>query len=196
MCLKRIRRQLSYHPQLNLSQYVLRVYTVFMKKHIALCSRDSIKGLEEILKKNRDLAFRLRVKAVLLRKQGKTPQEIAEHLVVTDRSVTGWITRYNKEGVSGLATKPSGRKEGNPKWEAGIFDDLAKEIDKGGYWSIPKMQEWLIANKKKDIPEQTVWYRMDQLNYSYKGARPHPVKGNKEKQESFKKGGLRRSWRH
>ena len=50
------------------------------------------------------------------------------------------------------------------------------------------MQEWLIANKKKDIPEQTVWYRMNQLDYSYKGARPHPTQGNKEKQDGFKKG--------
>ena len=165
-----------------------------MKKHIDLCLHDSVKSLEKAIKKTRDSAFRMRIKAILLRAQGKTPQEIAERLVVTDRSVTGWVIRYNREGVSGLATKPSGLKEGNPKWDGEIFDDLTKEIDKGGYWSIPRMQEWLSANKKKDIPEQTVWYRMNQLNYSYKGARPHPVQGNKGKQESFKKGVSLHSW--
>ena len=74
------------------------------------------------------------------------------------------------------------------------FEELCKEIDKGGYWSIPKMQEWIEKHHHKAIPEQTVWYRMDQLSYSYKGARPHPVQGNKDKQEAFKKGALLPSW--
>lgn len=165
-----------------------------MKKHIALCERDSIADLEKEIKKTHDSALKVRIKAILLRKQDQTPQEVAERLLVTDRSVTGWIVQYNKDGLAGLATKPSGRKEGNPKWEAGIFEDLAKEIDKGGYWSIPLMQEWLKRKYKKYVPEQTVWYRMDQLDYSYKGARPHPMEGNKQKQELFKKRGLHHSW--
>lgn len=165
-----------------------------MKKHIVLQAHDSVADLEREIKKARDPAMKIRLKAILLRKQGETPQEVAERLLVTNRSVTGWIVRYNKDAVAGLVTKPSGRKEGNPKWDGDIFDDLTKEIDKGGYWSIPKMQEWLKEHCKKDIPEQTVWYRMDQLNYSYKGARPRPTQGNKEKQESFKKKGLYHSW--
>lgn len=165
-----------------------------MKTHTALCAHDSITDLRKAIKKTRDPAAQLRIKAILLRKHGKTPQEIAGSLIVTDRSINGWILRYNNSGLAGLATKPSGRKEGNPKWNKDIFDDLAKEIDKGGYWSIPRMQEWLIKNKKKDIPEQTVWYRMDQLHYSYKSSRPHPVQGSKEKQESFKKRASLRSW--
>lgn len=165
-----------------------------MKKHIILSPHDSTDSLLVAVKKTRDLGEKNRLKAILLRKQGKTPQEIAESLVVTDRSVTGWIIRYNKEGSAGLASRQGGRPEGNPKWDAEIFDDLAKEIDKGGYWSIPRMQEWLRENKKKTIPEQTVWYRMDQLNYSYKSSRPHPTQGNKDKQEAFKKGASLHSW--
>jgi transposase len=165
-----------------------------MKPHSTLCAHDSIIDLETAVKKERDPFVRLRIKAILLRKRGKTPQEIAESLVVTDRSVTSWINKYNSGGLSALATKPSGRSEGNPKWDVTIFDDLAKEIDKGGYWSIPRMQEWLTTHKHVDIPEQTVWYRMDQLHYSYKGARPHPVQGNKEKQDDFKKTVSHPSW--
>jgi len=165
-----------------------------MKKHTALYSHDSIVSLKTKIKNTRDSATKVRIKAILLRKQGKTPQQIAESLVITDRSVTSWILRYNKDGVSGINTKPSGRPEGNPKWDASIFQELALEIDKGGYWSIPLMQEWLRVNKQKYIPEQTVWYRMDQLNYSYKSGRPHPTQGNKDKQESFKKGDSFRSW--
>lgn len=165
-------------------------YTEKMKQHSVLANHDSINNLETAIKKTYDPATKVRIKAVLLRKRGKTPQEIAESLVVTDRSVTHWILRYNEVGVSGLATKPSGRPEGNPKWDTALFDDLAKEIDKGGYWSIPRMREWLREHHQKEIPEQTVWYRMDKLNYSYKSARPHPVQGDREKQETFKKGVL------
>ena len=93
-----------------------------------------------------------------------------------------------------MVSNKGGRPEGNPKWDSALFEDLANVIDKGGYWSIPKMQAWISEHHKKDIPEQTVWYRMNQLDYSYKGARPHPVQGDKDKQEVFKKGVLSRSW--
>ena len=40
----------------------------------------------------------------------------------------------------------TGRKEGNPKWENGIFEKLFKKVDTmEEYWSIPKMQEWNLG---------------------------------------------------
>lgn len=170
------------------------MHTIRMKHHIALRAHDTIIHLETVLKKTRDPGLKTRLKAIVLRRQGQSPQEIAKSLVVTDRSVTGWINRYNAGGIRALETRAPGRAGGNPKWDTALFGDLAKEIDKGGYWSIPRMQEWLKKHHKKDIPEQTVWYRMDQLKYSYKSSRPHPMQGNKERQEDFKKGASSRSW--
>jgi transposase len=129
-----------------------------------------------------------------LARRGKKRYEIVDQLTVDASSVTAWLARYNKGGTALLAPNRGGRPEGNPKWDASLFEDLATEIDKGGYWSIPRMQEWIAERHSVAIPEQTVWYRMDQLNYSYKGARPHPAQGNKEKQDMFKKGALLRSW--
>lgn len=165
-----------------------------MQQHVELVRHEDETVLARALKRAHGDVEKTRIKAIMLRTRGKTPQEIAAQLLVNDRSVRTWITRYNKDGLNGLAQKPSGRKEGNPKWDNAIFDTLAHEIDKGGYWSIPRMQEWLQKKYKQDIPEQTVWYRMDKLNYSYKGARPHPVQGNRERQETFKKGASPRSW--
>jgi len=165
-----------------------------MKHHIELAPYDSAAALATAARVTRDPGAKTRLGAIVLRKQGRTPQEIAKIMAITDRSVTGWISAYNAGGKEALATKPSGRKEGNPKWDASLFEDLATEIDKGGYWSIPRMQEWIAEHHSVAIPEQTVWYRMDQLNYSYKGARPHPTQGNLERQEAFKKGGSPRSW--
>lgn len=165
-----------------------------MKNHIELASHNTAEQLSAAMKGARDPILKMRLRAIILRKKGSDPQEIAGALLISDRAVRKWVTLYNGGGISALTPKPAGREEGNPKWDTSLFEDLAKEIDKGGYWSIPRMQEWISEHYKKEIPEQTVWYRMDQLNYSYKGARPHPVQGNRDKQESFKKGALLRSW--
>lgn len=167
-----------------------------MANYIKVLGHDTEAKLREKLGIASDEAYKTRLKAIILAKKGKKRFEIVSQLTVDPKSVTTWLQKYNKGGTNALKSNYGGRPEGNPKWDASIFDDLAREIDKGGYWSIPLMQEWLKKNKKEDIPEQTVWYRMDKLNYSYKGARPHPTQGNKEKQESFKKGGLLHSWSH
>jgi len=157
-------------------------------------AHDTATELRQKLRTAHDEAFKNRIKAILLALEGKKRYEIVERLSVDAKSVTTWVQRYNTHGVSGLISNRGGRPEGNPKWDISIFNELAREIDKGGYWSIPRMQEWLKKHKQVDIPEQTVWYRMDQLNYSYKGARPHPVQGDKERQATFKKGASPRSW--
>lgn len=165
-----------------------------MQQHTVLKPHASIEVLSKALKTARGDTLRTRLKAIILRVHNHTPQEIAERLLVNDRSVRDWITIYNERGIEGLSPKPSGRANGNPKWDHGLFQSLALEIDKGGYWSIPKMQAWIKKHYQKDIPEQTVWYRMDQLNYSYKGARPSPIQGDTKRQEAFKKGASLRSW--
>jgi len=172
------------------------VYTGVMAKPLSVAAHDSVEKLSALLVRTRDEGYKKRIRAIIRLKEGKPHREVARSLGASPTSVCLWITKYNAGGSLALAPNLGGRPEGNPKWDRDIFDDLAKEIDKGGYWSIPRMQDWLIANKQKTIPEQTIWYRMDQLNYSYKGARPHPVQGNKEKQEIFKKGALLRSWSH
>lgn len=161
---------------------------------IKLKAHDSVSDLKRAIKKSVDADQKNRIRAIINIKEGATKTATAKRFVVSRTSVISWVVAYNEGGVPALVMSKGGRSEGNPKWDTSIFNDMTKEIDKGGYWSIPRMQEWLIENKKKDIPEQTVWYRMNQLDYSYKGARPHPAQGNKEKQDNFKKGVLRHSW--
>lgn len=165
-----------------------------MQQHKELVAHDSIETLSIKLKTTSDGIFKTRLKAIILRKNNHSPQDIAERLMVNDRSVRTWVTIYNQGGIAGLKPKSAGRTEGNPKWDVNIFTALATEVDKGGYWSIPRMQDWISDNYRVDIPEQTVWYHMDKLDYSYKSARPCPFQGNKEQQEVFKKGVSPRSW--
>lgn len=163
-----------------------------MSNNIALCNHDSINKLETyVKKKGNDEQQKTRVRAIIALKQGKLKQDIAKQLVTNINTITNWIKRYNEKGIIGLSTDKGGRKGGNPKWSTEIFDELVIEINKQEkYWSIPLMMQWIKDTYKKDIPEQTIWYRVDKLGYSYKSARPHPYLGNKEKQEAFKK----RAW--
>lgn len=165
-----------------------------MANRITVAAHDTVEALREKIKKSSDEAYKQRLKIILAAKSNAKRDDVAARLMICTRSISVWVGRYNNGGADALKTNKGGRPEGNPKWDKELFEDLAKEIDKGGYWSVPRMQEWLKKKKKQDIPEQTVWYRMDQLSYSYKSARPHPVQGNKEKQDIFKKGALFRSW--
>jgi transposase len=162
--------------------------------------QDSIADLRRAIRESDDEKQKTRLRAIISIKEGSTRTETARTFVVSRTSVISWIAAYNEGGVAALKMSKGGRPEGNPVWDTAIFDDLAKEIDKGGrYWSAPLMQEWINQHYEKNVPETTVWYHIKGLSYSYKSARPHPHQGNTEAQEAFKKGAshlsLRRSMR-
>jgi transposase len=162
-----------------------------MAKRLTLKERDTLSSLLDTLKKSRDAGQKTRIRGIISTKKGKTRKEIAEELSVSYDSVGDWVKKYNEGGMDALKTNKGGRPEGNPKGDTSIFDDLVKEIEKEKrYWSVPIMQRWIKKRHKADIPGNTVWYHVTDLKYSYKSARPHPYKGDKEKQESFKKGAL------
>lgn len=160
-----------------------------MAQTIQLSPRDTLEILQAKIKSSKDEGQKTRLRVILGIKKGKQRKEIAEDLHLNIDTITDTVKKYNKQGVDGLKTNRGGRPEGNPLWDTSIFDDLIKEIDEQGkYWSIPIMIEWIKKHKGKNIPYNTVWYHMHVLEYTYKSARPHPYKGDKDKQESFKKG--------
>ena len=152
-------------------------------------NRHTIEELRDTVKRTTDEMQKTRIKVIIDIKKGKKRSEVAETFVCSRNSIRNWVNAYNKKGIEGLGTNKGGRPEGNPKWDREIFDGLLKETDKQDqYWSVPKMIEWIRKHEKKDIPYNTVWYRLQKLGYPYKPARPHPCKGNKERQDAFKKG--------
>ncbi len=160
-----------------------------------VASHHTLAELIEAKNMSSDDGQKLRLRAIINIKKGKFLKQVSEDLVVSQKSLGVWLNRYNTKGISGLVTNKGGRSEGNPKWDTNIFSSLGKTIRTiGGYWSIPKMQEWIKEKYQENIPEQTVWYHLDRLGFSYKSSRPHPYKGDRERQESFKKGGLQKHW--
>ena len=158
--------------------------------YITILKEDhSVDQLKAFLKQSKDEVQKTRLRILICIRKGTLRKHVADEFGVHIDTVANTITRYNEQGIDGLRVNKGGRKEGNPKWDTEIFSSLVKEIDKQDkYWSIPVMIKWIKEKYKKDIPEQTVWYHIDKQGYSYKSARPHPYKGDKEKQEAFKKG--------
>lgn len=151
--------------------------------------RHTEKELREALAHANNEAHKTRIRAIIHIARGEAHKDVAHHFMINKNTVTAWVAVYNEGGIPALDLSKGGRPKGNHKWDQSMFDDLVKEIDKGGrYWSIPLMVAWLKEHKGEEIPESTVWYHITRLDYSHKSARPHPYKGNKERQETFKKG--------
>lgn len=145
----------------------------------------------DIKNKSSDESQKLKLRAIINLKKGKKVKQVSEDLLVSRQSLSAWQRRYNDKGVEGLLTNKGGRPEGNPVWDSKIFATLTEHVKKtGGYWSVPLMQKWILEKYSKTVPRQTIWYHLCLLDFSYKSSRPHPYKGDKKRQESFKKGVL------
>lgn len=157
--------------------------------------RDTLAELIEAKNKSSDEGQKLRLLAIINIKKGRLLKQISTDLIVSQKSLGVWVSRYNNQGIAGLATNKGGRAEGNPKWDSAIWEALGKNIKTtGGYWSVIKMQEWIFKTSQQIIPEQTIWYHLERMGFSYKSARPHPYQGDFKQQAAFKKKASSKHW--
>ena len=67
--------------------------------------------LEQGYRSGESHAFRQRCQLVLLKSEGRTSEQVGQLLKMHPVPVNNWLTRYQTEGIAGLATKPGrGRK--------------------------------------------------------------------------------------
>jgi len=160
-----------------------------MPKTITLKKHHTNEELERELKFTKDGRYRLRIQAILLAQEGFKSHEIVKQLKIGKDTFFKWKRWYNERGLKGIKeVSKGGRAEGNPIWDKNIFEDLYRELDAmEEYWSIPKMQEWIIEKHNVKIPKSTIEHRLKVNGYSFKSSRPNPYKGDKEEQDEFKK---------
>ena len=159
---------------------------LLMRGMLELKEHNTIEELKKEIRKTKDGRYLLRVQCILLRKEGMKPGEI-EELLISRNTYSKWIKRYNEKGLEGLKTKkPSGRKR---KWDRELFKELFEELDKNNrWWNVKRMQEFIKNKHNIEIPEDTVRKIVKKAGYySWKTSRLSPYKGDKEKQEEFKK---------
>jgi len=62
-------------------------------------------GLEKGYRTGKSHCFRLRCQMILLKSEKRTSSEVAEVLGCCEMVVNNWLSRYEKEGLEGLATR-------------------------------------------------------------------------------------------
>lgn len=129
--------------------------------------------IRRTIKHTSDGAYRLRLMIVekLLSEPDLSLQKVASLLIVNRETVAKCLQLFNKGGLDLLKPKRAGRKEGNPKYEDGIFEDLVKKLEHNNLWSVYNMQEYLKKTHKVVVPESTIYYRISKLGYSLRKSR-------------------------
>jgi len=69
-----------------------------------------IDELKREIRNTKDGRYSLRLRCILLRKDGKSTKEIQETLLVSREFIARWIRRYNEEGLEALKYRHTGGK--------------------------------------------------------------------------------------
>lgn len=131
--------------------------------------------------------------------EGKTCPEVSSLVGFTVKYVRRVVRRYNKEGMDGLkdrrTTNGGNRSALNEEQRIRLAQSIEKESPPdGGFWTSPKIQQWVKQETGKTISTVSAWKYLKRLGFSVLVPRPHHTKANKEKQEEFKKKQTSRSY--
>lgn len=97
-----------------------------------------IKYLEKLMKNEKNLKIKDRIRAILLMKKQYKQYEVAEILGVTERTLFNWKTRYEQHGYDELRDKPiPGRNTFLDDEDMTKLKDLLK---KRPYWTAKEIQ--------------------------------------------------------
>lgn len=154
--------------------------------------RHGIDELRRTARGQRDARMRIRLQAVILARQGRTAEEIAESLDASRRAVQKWVQRYNQSGMEGLRRRRGqGRRE---KLSLEEKDRLCSRIDAGS-----REEDEVCTLRGKDVqqivqkefgklyPLSSVYALLHRLGYSCLMPRPKHRQADPQAQEAFKK---------
>ena len=162
-------------------------------KAIQLKNHDTEYELLQEIRNTKNGRYQHRLRTILLAKRGVSSKAIREELLISSATYSKWLKNYNENGKDILKQHNSGRKDGNPKYDNKIFQEVFEKLDlMEEYWSIPKMQKLIFELHNIQVPNETMRMRIKRAGYSYKSNRPSPYKGDEELQEEFKKTESRR----
>src|SRR3954470_3426742 len=132
-----------------------------------------------------------RAQAVVLARQGRTAQDIADALGCSLKAVKNWVAQYNRGGIEALHERPrSGRP---PRLDPQHYPELKRRLD-----APPRPEDGVCALRGLDVRRileqefgvlmslQAVYDLLHHLGYSSLMPRPQHEDANPEVQEFFK----------
>jgi len=124
----------------------------------------TIEELKREIRETKDGRYSLRLRCVLLRKEGKSTKEIQDSLLVSRDFIARWIRRYNEKGLEALKYRHTGGKR--EVWSIKYFKELFEELDKNkGVWTIAKMQEFIERIHNVKIPRESIRRKLHKYKY-------------------------------
>lgn len=107
-------------------------------------AKEEIQFIERLLKQEKKLKVRDRLRGILLLKKNYKHSEVAEIMGVTERALYNWKRRYNQSGYEGLKTKSiPGRNTILNREDMKKLKELLRMRD---YWTSKEVRE-LIKNE-------------------------------------------------
>lgn len=155
-------------------------------------SNISVKKLQKMYDKEKNVKSKLRLLSAVHRKRGKSIDEIAYILSKPRRTIHGWLTRFQKRGPSG---KDSIKQSGRPATLTLTQQkNLIKDLERGpphnptGLWSTKELKDLLKRKYYVEFVNQHVWRLLVSLGFSMQRPRKqHYQKPSEEEIAQFKK---------
>ena len=152
----------------------------------------SVNQLQKSYDKEKNAKAKLRLLSAVHRKKGKSIDEIAYLLSKPRRTIHGWLTRFQKRGISG---KDSIKQSGRPATlTLTQRKSLVKDLERGpphnptGLWSTKELKDLLKRKYQVEFVNQHVWRLLVSLGFSMQRPRKqHYQKPSKEEIVQFKK---------
>ena len=152
----------------------------------------SVNQLQKSYDKEKNAKAKLRLLSAVHRKKGKSIDEIAYLLSKPRRTIHGWLTRFQKRGISG---KDSIKQSGRPATlTLTQRKNLVKDLERGppynstGLWSTKELKDLLKRKYQVEFVNQHVWRLLVSLGFSMQRPRKqHYQKPSNEDIVQFKK---------
>ncbi len=147
--------------------------------------------LNEILKKEKRTIVKNRIKACILRKEGKMLKEISKILSKPLTTIGDWLRKINNEGFEKrFSIKQKGKEKKLSKIQVTELDKILQvSPEKVGFpfkfWTNKLVQIYIMQNYKISYTIRNIQYLTKSLNYSLQKPRPRNPKANTKKQEEF-----------
>jgi transposase len=163
-----------------------------MRTPLTVTRAGAVKGLTAALRRERQLASQVRIRAVLAVARGRHVPAVAEAMSVAERAVRNWVHRYNREGLAGLRDRRTGRQ---CRLSRAQLEKVRGRIRAGpgpedGICSLRASDIQRILQKEFQVryARSSVYYLLHhQLGMSYLKPRPLHRKADPRTQAAFKK---------
>ena len=146
-------------------------------------TREQIASLKALHRTLRDRKKADRVKAVVLLGTGWTEQEVAEALLVDQKTICHWYEKYHTGGEKELLAMMYQGK--SPLLNESQQTELARHLDENTYLTSKEIRHYIEKTYKVKYSSTGVKELLYRLNFVYKKPKHEPGKLDPEKQAAF-----------